>query len=144
LTVTLFLSNLPFYDMEILKKGSFLRMRDNYSNPTLEVKLNGAEDPIIEEFTRLLSVPIQTVFTDRPSSSDLSLYDQLLRSSTIGLLIFLDLHLNDSTAPLVLSLASHAKEINVRLRYSSTPLNQQLSSSASFIDQLDSMPRLSS
>ncbi|GMR38153.1 hypothetical protein PMAYCL1PPCAC_08348, partial [Pristionchus mayeri] len=119
--MTFFPSNLSFYDFANLDEMRFRRMMNLNNSPTLRVILSGPGDPIIEKVISLLSTAISIVKIDSFSLSSLafSLCEQLLRSSTIGALKIQLLHLNDTTAPLALSIASHAKEIEIN-----HPLNQ--------------------
>ncbi|GMR55293.1 hypothetical protein PMAYCL1PPCAC_25489, partial [Pristionchus mayeri] len=141
--ISLFPSNLPFYNLATLDKGRFRRMRDNGS-PDLVVEMNGAEDPILEKVISLLSTSISSVLiaSSDLSSSHLSMCDQLLRSSTIGALKITSVTFNDTTAPLTLSIASNAMDLKVGLTASRS--SQHLLDPEAFISQLYSMPLLSS
>ncbi|GMR56792.1 hypothetical protein PMAYCL1PPCAC_26987, partial [Pristionchus mayeri] len=84
LEISLFPSKIAFYDLANLERFK-KSMEDD--EPTLEVSLTGAEDPIIEQLAEFLSTSINFVhiydYGSSFSSSDLSLFAELLASSTI-------------------------------------------------------------
>ncbi|GMR57254.1 hypothetical protein PMAYCL1PPCAC_27449, partial [Pristionchus mayeri] len=58
--IVLFPSNLHFYDISGLDWSRFERRGSSFE-PKLGVTLNGPEDPIFEQISKLLSVPIKHV-----------------------------------------------------------------------------------
>ncbi|GMR40404.1 hypothetical protein PMAYCL1PPCAC_10599, partial [Pristionchus mayeri] len=83
--IRLFVSNIPFQDLSILKSDRFSRSMVGTSLAA-QALLKGKEDPILEGVTALLSTSIQSLcvvaFTG-PSSPVFALSAQLLRASTI-------------------------------------------------------------
>ncbi|GMR52695.1 hypothetical protein PMAYCL1PPCAC_22890, partial [Pristionchus mayeri] len=136
LNVYMFLypSNIPFYGLSSLDKGRF-RMYSNSLDPRIKVILNGPQDSLVEQVSDMLSSCIKKAYIHgyRFTPEDLSLCKHLLRDSTIP---FLDIStkLDDTTAPIVLSLASHTEEF--MLYYD----DQLLSDPANFVNQLASYP----
>ncbi|GMR33280.1 hypothetical protein PMAYCL1PPCAC_03475, partial [Pristionchus mayeri] len=143
-SIVLVRAYLPFYDLSDLDERRSTDKVRTCDPRIVEMKLRGSTDPVITKVVTLLSTSIEVVSIHPLSSSFFSLYDQILSASTIDGLYIQDLTLNDATAPIVLSMASHTKEIQVTLANSRIILNPQLSNPVSFIDQLFSMPRLSS
>ncbi|GMR31390.1 hypothetical protein PMAYCL1PPCAC_01585, partial [Pristionchus mayeri] len=102
----------------------------------LRVSLNGLEDPIVEQlsnllsssinFTRIYSVAEQYNFTP----ADYMLCSHLLRNSTMIRLVLNVKILDDITAPSIMSIVSHTKDIRIECD------ETRLSDPAAFITQL--------
>ncbi|GMR52211.1 hypothetical protein PMAYCL1PPCAC_22406, partial [Pristionchus mayeri] len=133
----LYPSNLPFHALATLDAGRFERLLGR-AYPTLRVALNGLEDPIVGQVSDLLSLFIKdpriygSNGLNHFTPADYHLCAHVLRNSFLDELILNVKRLDDNTAPSILSLASHAKEIE--LNYDNT----QLSDPAAFITQLAS------
>ncbi|GMR56972.1 hypothetical protein PMAYCL1PPCAC_27167, partial [Pristionchus mayeri] len=113
--------------------------------PTLQVKLTGPEDPIIEQVAGLLSSSIKHVEVGyivqkiyRFSCSDLSLCARLLHGSTIEKLVFESPILDDANAPLIFSIISRASNhIYIQTKEIGYHQRPRLSDPAVFIHQLN-------
>ncbi|GMR57730.1 hypothetical protein PMAYCL1PPCAC_27925, partial [Pristionchus mayeri] len=131
-----FPSNLPFYDLTRLDWGRIERLMYG-DEPNLRVYLTGPEDPVIEQLADFLSSPIKEVIIGRNdadprlSSSHLSMCAKLLGSSTMNKLVFNYPIIDDTTAPLIISVASRVAN-HLRFRFS----NLQIIDPAEFVRAL--------
>ncbi|GMR57719.1 hypothetical protein PMAYCL1PPCAC_27927, partial [Pristionchus mayeri] len=140
MVILLFPSNLPFYDLASLDFGRFNRSME-FGFPILRVMMTGPKDPIAQQLADFLSSPIKEVIIGRNdadprlSSSHLSMCAKLLGSSTMNKLVFNYPIIDDTTAPLIISVASRVAN-HLRFRFS----NLQIIDPAAFVESLCSLP----
>ncbi|GMR57265.1 hypothetical protein PMAYCL1PPCAC_27460, partial [Pristionchus mayeri] len=102
------------------------------------VSPDGPNDPILAQMSSLLSTCIHEVritsADDFLTPDDLTLWGKMLSSSKISSLTVRDVHLDDVTAPLILSIASHSSRLILYLGDMG-----QVSDPNSFITKLSSI-----
>ncbi|GMR43584.1 hypothetical protein PMAYCL1PPCAC_13779, partial [Pristionchus mayeri] len=140
--IALFPTNLPFYDIANLDWERFERSLGDDDFPIIRVVLNGPDDPIIEQVSALFSSPLDAVILGSIgtiSEANLSLSENMLRNSSIDLLYIDVQNLDEITAPLILSIASHTKIIRFS-RINESQVADPAAFIMDFINQIDSLP----
>ncbi|GMR56984.1 hypothetical protein PMAYCL1PPCAC_27179, partial [Pristionchus mayeri] len=130
----LYPDNLPFYDLESLESSGRLTRHRHWGQPALQVTLTGLED-LIEQLSKLISLSIKDVEVGENSGvlspSNLELCAKMLSNATVGTLRCKEVSLDDITVPLIISIASRAKEFHLRIDSGEPPSDPE-----AFITQL--------
>ncbi|GMR58035.1 hypothetical protein PMAYCL1PPCAC_28230 [Pristionchus mayeri] len=141
-SIHFFPSNLPYHDLASLDWPRYEKLKRD-SDPILRVTLSGDEDPIVDEVFRLLSSLIESVVvgafaSELFSPEDFALCARLLSASTVDDIDSECAILDDSRAPSIISICSHAGRINMSLDREDDA--EGLSNPTAFITQLYALP----